>query len=372
MTAPTGLTRDGRRSASHGAGDPGPGSGPLGPALAAARVHRAGLLGWTSFFAVAACALVWLYSVGQRAKELDTAFCIMSGHEPGVPECPDGDGFSAPYAYSWMLELAQTSITFLPFAVAVYVGGALVARDFERGTAGLAWTQSVTPARWLATKLAVPGLLTGAGTTVLILLQRWVWTSGAQGPVRFWWEQQAFHAGGPVGLAFTALGLATGALAAVLTRRTLPAAGISVAALAAVYSALGSFWHLLWPKVRLTGTDASGLSDRAGEKFDVGMITDSGTRAGSFCDGRAVQASLDKCLAKYDGRDVFAVAHPESHFWPLQFAEAGIVLALAAVVTVVAFRLLPASGPAKSATGGGTPTVSGTEAVTVPHMETSR
>ncbi|MEU0393296.1 hypothetical protein ABZ208_11045 [Streptomyces sp. NPDC006208] len=48
------------------------------------------------------------------------------------------------------MSLASTLIAWLPFAVAVYAGGVLIVRELERGTAALAWTQSVTPARWLA------------------------------------------------------------------------------------------------------------------------------------------------------------------------------------------------------------------------------
>ncbi|MCZ7459444.1 hypothetical protein [Streptomyces sp. WMMC940] len=36
----------------------------------------------------------------------------------------------------------------------------------------------------------------------------------------------------------------------------------------------------------------------------------------------------------------FARTHPPSHFWPIQLVETGIVLALAAVATYAAFRVL--------------------------------
>ncbi|POX52751.1 hypothetical protein C3489_17425 [Streptomyces sp. Ru71] len=36
----------------------------------------------------------------------------------------------------------------------------------------------------------------------------------------------------------------------------------------------------------------------------------------------------------------YVVFHPESHYWPLQLVECGIVLALAATATATAFTLL--------------------------------
>ncbi|MFC4495765.1 ABC transporter permease [Streptomyces ovatisporus] len=354
MTTPTELDRH-QPEGLGSAGAPGPHAKRRlpGPARSVLRVHRTGLLIWASFLSALAGGLVWLYFTGQQAERFDSDVCLARGHEPGVPRCADADGLSAPEFYSTLLELAQTMITYLPFAVAAYVGGALVARDFERGTAALAWTQSVTPARWLASKLAVPGLLIVGATAVLIVLQRWVWRSGPQDPVRFWWEQDAFHAGGPVGLAFAVLGLATGALAAVLTRRVLPTMGLSFAALAAAHAALGSFRDQLWPKVRVTGTEATGLTDREAEKFDAGMITESGTRAGTFCDGKQSSEALRQCLAEHDALGVFAVIHPESHFWPLQLVETGVVLALAAALTAAAFRLLrSSSGPQSTPAAG--------------------
>jgi hypothetical protein len=38
--------------------------------------------------------------------------------------------------------------------------------------------------------------------------------------------------------------------------------------------------------------------------------------------------------------DFWATYHPESHFWPIQLVESGVVLAVAGLATAAAFALL--------------------------------
>ena len=46
----------------------------------------------------------------------------------------------------------------LPAIVGVFWGAPLVARELEAGTHRLAWTQSISRTRWLATKVGLVGL----------------------------------------------------------------------------------------------------------------------------------------------------------------------------------------------------------------------
>src|SRR6266702_939637 len=54
--------------------------------------------------------------------------------------------------------LGIAGIVLAPAVIGIFWGAPLIARELEAGTFRLAWTQSVTRARWLAVKLALTGL----------------------------------------------------------------------------------------------------------------------------------------------------------------------------------------------------------------------
>ena len=60
-----------------------------------------------------------------------------------------------------------------PALIGMFWGAPLVAREFEDGTFRLAWTQSVTRARWMAVKLAVVGLASMTAVGLLSLVVTW-------------------------------------------------------------------------------------------------------------------------------------------------------------------------------------------------------
>jgi hypothetical protein len=63
----------------------------------------------------------------------------------------------------------------LPGALGLALGAPLVASELEHGTHRLAWTQSVTRARWLTGKLLVGGVATAVLVVLLTLFLEW-WT----------------------------------------------------------------------------------------------------------------------------------------------------------------------------------------------------
>ncbi|MFF7215318.1 hypothetical protein ACFZAU_33075 [Streptomyces sp. NPDC008238] len=281
------------------------------------RLHRTALWLWIAFVAAGSGWLLWSYEPG--------------GTSP-VPGSPPFDDFAA-------LHLTARAILLLPFVVAVYAGGALIGREVENGTAAFAWTQSVSPARWLAAKLALPALLLTAGTAALSLLFRWVWTSGDAARAPGWYETDIFFAGGPVGLAHVLLGLALGALGGLLMRRALSGLGLAFFATLLIHVVLSTVRSHLWPTTRWTGLQAAHLPGSA-DRIEVGVVTPDGrSLAGPQCN-LDLPTDLHRCLADFGAADAYAVVHPASHFWPLQLVETGIVLALAVLVSWAAFALL--------------------------------
>ncbi|KAB8161832.1 ABC transporter permease [Streptomyces sp. 3MP-14] len=268
-----------------------------GIARALLRLHRVPLLGWAALVVAGAAALT-------RGDELRNAQLL-----------------------AW-----------LPCAVAACLGAALIGRELERGTATLAWTQSVTPARWLAAKLAVPAAALLGGTAALTALFRWSWLTGPDNGVNRW-NSEYFHAAGPVGPAYVLLGLALGALAALLTRRTLPAAGLALGGIWLAYHLGDRVRSSLWPANEVRGPWGPELNHV--DQVEFGMILESGERAsGLDCGAQAAPGDLATCLADHGAVDFYASIHPTAHYWPIQLVETAIILTLAAATTAATFRTL--------------------------------
>ena len=230
-------------------------------------------------------------------------------------------------------------LAWLPCGIAACAGAALIGPELEHGTATLAWAQSVSPARWLAAKLAVPAVALLGGMAALTMMFRWVWVSGPDGGVNRW-NSEYFHAAGTVGPAYVLLGLTLGALAALLTRRTLPAVVLTLAGMMLVYHLGDRVRSSLWPASELRGRWNHSMLNNA-DQLEFGMITKSGRHvSGSYCDGQTSPGGLRTCLSDHGAVDLYAKIHPTSHYWPIQLVETGIVLALAAAAVAAAFWAL--------------------------------
>jgi hypothetical protein len=168
-------------------------------------------------------------------------------------------------------------LSYTSIAVAAWAGAALVGRELENGTARLAWTQSVTPARWLTAKLTAAALPLTAGTTLLGLLFAWVWTGDQDVLVTNWSWDRVLVPAGPLSVALVLFALAVGTLAGVALGRALPALAVAAAVTYAARYFFGRKWDNIWP---------------------------------------------------------------DRHFWPVQLTATAALLLLAALATAVAFRLL--------------------------------
>ncbi|MFG2672593.1 hypothetical protein [Streptomyces sp. NPDC048445] len=242
--------------------------------------------------------------------------------------------------FNQLLGYAGAAMMVLPAAFGMFVAGPMIGRELEDGTYRLSWSQSVSPARWLTAKLAVPAVLTVAGVSVLSAVYGWAWfrARGTNYPVQ-WFEPQVYGAMGPAPVGYALLCLALGALAAVLVRRTLPAMALTAAAYAVVVLVMNSVRSGLWPM----RTDTTPLGNElrypsAASDVSVGWMTGGGTRLG---DATCINASdVDACMARHGAVSQYIDYHPAAHFWPLQLIETGILLVLAAAAVAVAFRVL--------------------------------
>ncbi|MFF7163879.1 ABC transporter permease [Streptomyces sp. NPDC008086] len=326
MTAVTTLDTSTARTSSRG---------PRGLLWAMLRLHRWALWFWLPLVAVGAGALLWAYGPGADAAwaEYHKAGCG-STTATGL----DCDLVGPAYTrYDTVVGVGVGILALAPFLVAGWAGAALIGRELENGTAQLAWTQSVSPARWLAAKLAVPAALITAGMLVLTLLHRLLWSTDGQLREAMgsghWYEGTTYEANGTLATSYALLGLAVGVLAGLLQRRALPALGLAVVVLALLATVLGTVRPYLWPLKTLTNKHE--YPAYIGMVVDEGALTSTGARvADPICVDNA------KCLADHDIVGFYRDYHPSSHFWPLQLVETGIVLAVTALAVLIAFRLL--------------------------------
>ncbi|SBT94200.1 hypothetical protein GA0115233_108129 [Streptomyces sp. DI166] len=307
--------------------------GPRGLVWVMLRVHQSALLFWLMLVTVAAGGLLWAYGPGADAAwaEYSEAGCgtTTSGFDCDMY----GTAFQR---YDNIVGVSSGLLTLVPLLTAAWAASALIGRELENGTARLAWTQSVSPARWLAAKLAVPAALLTAGMLTLTLLHRLMWSAGTElheaWAVRAWDDSAIFLTNGTTATAHALLGLAVGALVGLLLPRALPALAVASVTTLAIAGALVELRPHLWPTVTVTSTDD--VPAPAAVVRD-GALTSDGSRIPlPDCLGEP------GCLTKHDITGYYADYHPTSHFWPLHLVETGIVLAAASVAVGAAFWLL--------------------------------
>ncbi|MFG2848236.1 hypothetical protein ACGF12_34485 [Kitasatospora sp. NPDC048296] len=239
----------------------------------------------------------------------------------------------------WYLRVLQPAVTAVPLLIGVFIGAPLLAREYERGTIRLIRAQSVSPVRWLAARLAVPGLAVLAFSGVLAALMSLVWwVDIVHGPVAFDPPFQFFTypALGIAPVAWSLFALALGVLAGQLVRRTLPAMFITATLVVAVHGLIRWGRPSFYPVVdevaglpdKMTGLGAAQPTNAW--LIDRGVIMPDGSRIGG-----------DQCQFTHRCDEATASwlrYHPAGHLVPIQLVEAGILLGLTALILVAVFR----------------------------------
>jgi hypothetical protein len=240
-------------------------------------------------------------------------------------------------------------------------------REFEVGTFQLAWTQSVTRARWLAAKLGL-GALAAVATAGLFSLT-W-WSGPVDTAIPFGKGNSItfirlgyllFPTRGVTPLGYAAFAFALGVTAGVLLRRTVPAMAATLATFLLIQVAW-PIWirpHLIPPAQKFVALTAANIPDAgltvgpggstiivpnlpsmtgdwiiatqnidpAGHPFSVNTV--------SVCQGNNFQA-CSNALSSLRLRAVIAY-QPASRFWDLQWYETGSYLAAALMLAGFCF-----------------------------------
>ncbi|MFE7559273.1 ABC transporter permease subunit [Kitasatospora sp. NPDC057500] len=232
----------------------------------------------------------------------------------------------------------QPAVAAVPVLLGAFLGGPLLAQEYERGTLRLVLAQSVGPARWLAARLAVPGAVVLLLSSVLAGLTSWVWWSDIlysraafEPPFRGF----TYPVLGVVPVAWPLFGLALGVLVGQLLRRTVAAVLASGVAMALAHAGMIALRPHLWPavvEVQSRRPNLGGFYQPTNAwLLDQGAVLADGTRMTDADCSNAIEVcnAAPASWGRY---------HPVSHFIPIQLVEAGILLALTVVIVAVVFR----------------------------------
>ncbi|MFI9456507.1 ABC transporter permease [Amycolatopsis sp. NPDC052450] len=291
------------------------------------RQHRTQLLVTLGFLAVLGGVLLLSVQVAVGAANGEISlYC----HGGGVP-CREYDaGLEDLYQKVYPL---VAMVPFVPLPAGVFWGAPLLAREYERNTHQLAWTQSVGRGHWLAVKF---GVLAGCATLAGLASGQMfgAWLEMFPGKAESFAETSYFGALGVAPAAWWLFAFTLGTAAGALVRKTLPAIAITVAVfLAAAIALLLLRPHYAEP-VRTLGPDAAA---KGALIVKLGRVTPDGREVSSLDDvpGCPVGTGKSAC-AQAAGYQDFTVYQPVDRFWRFQWTEAGLLLAATAVLGGVA------------------------------------
>jgi len=225
----------------------------------------------------------------------------------------------------------------LPAIVAIFWGAPMIAREFERGTHRLAWTQSVSPARWTAIKLTALMLAAALGGAAASKLFTWAlsgWrVTGGISRFRDWY---AFDLVGVVPVVLWPLALLLGAAAGLVVRRTSVAMATSLVLFGLLILGMAqlrphhanpvtmpaSMQEQISPSIEAWFIERT-IVDRAGRGVSIAKVD-------SLCP--YVPMRSNECLQKQGWQEVIRY-HPANRFWRFQWTQAGILATCAALLT---------------------------------------
>lgn len=246
-------------------------------------------------------------------------------------------------------EAAPWLLVILPVLVAVFWAAPLVAREYEQRTHLLAWSQDVSPCRWVLTKIALlaavaaamAGVLTTAATATPLAIA---------GDYESGWDAFSFESDPLLVIAYTVCGLAIGVAAGAVLRRTVPAMVVTLVAFAAVRAGVPYLRpHLLPPKQGRLPVDAlltQGTARPEWEqweslKLDQFLVDAAGhkVQVPQSCWHVPYQATK-RCLVDSGVAEQVTIYQPGSRIPVFRLIEVGIFLALVALLIAGTWYLL--------------------------------
>ena len=324
------------------------------PAVRPLPWHRMGWVAWRRFRPTLLGVVVligalagYLVLTGQRLRSAydEVAACRPPVH---TPECQfKWADFANSYGDPGLIGAV---VLLLPGIVGAFVGAPLLARELETGVVRYSWTQGVGRIRWAV------GLVVPAAVGVALV-------TGGLGVLMAWRDQPLFDAGlrhrldpsifptmGVAVSGWALLAFSGGLLAGLLWRRVIPAIASSFAVWFGL-AYLASDLRLRWP-APLTTTKELGLRDLDVDQWwTKGGVKVGASQINSLLESIGAQVNGGDVHMRVGGTDPFAYlrAHgytlvisyqPDSRYWPLQWAELGLLVAVSLALLGVSLWLV--------------------------------
>jgi hypothetical protein len=271
-------------------------------------------------------------------------------HDSGLTTCLAGGGDCSDLVDSFYFKYENIInvtgwLNLVPMLAGVFWGAPLMARELEEGTHRTVWTQSVSRARWLVTKLSI--FLAGAVVVAAAMTAVMTWWfkpleaihsrnmgDGGYAPL----TPNVFDFRGLVPVACTVLAFAIGAAAGTFFKRSLVAIVVTVVAYIPIKLSLqGLRAHYLQPLKLYYPFGSDSPRARAGDwilshdLIDKAGLAITKLELPDACKAFTSRAEADACTAA-QGYRFLDLYQPGSRFWPFQLIESGILLGLSALL----------------------------------------
>ncbi len=257
--------------------------------------------------ALAVYAIIESTSMRTAFSHDNLAACLARSQGTGCPVAVD----TFMNEFGSEVNIAFWSVALIvPGLIGVLVGGSLVARELEYGTWRLAWSQTVPRSRWLAVKLALVtgGLIVlGAAMTAVI-----TWYRAPMDRLTGYLQHNIFDFEGLVLTAYILCAFGFAVLAGLLIRRSIPA---MVAAFIPWLAIRLVVEFVFRPHFMTPLTIQGSCAPPRGCSTGISSVPQVTGRIGDWVLG------LNGNVVTYQ---------PADRFWPFQFIEAGIFVALTA------------------------------------------
>jgi hypothetical protein len=257
-------------------------------------------------------------------------------------------------------QATQVLMYVVPALIGIFWGAPLIARELETGTHRLAWNQSITRTRWLATKLAVVGAASAA-TAGLLSWAVTSWAHHIDHAKYYRITPMIYGARGTVPISYALFAFALGVTMGMLIRRTVPAMAATLAVYVAAVVSM-PLWiraHLAPARHATSPLDISRIQEFMINKDTSRMRVVSGATPSNawvltnntitptghvftgpvdlrYCgDNQGPRACMNWVGTLHLRQDL--TYQPASHFWPLQWTETGIFVAVAVLLAGFCF-----------------------------------
>ena len=229
----------------------------------------------------------------------------------------------------------------VPLLIGVFWGAPIVGKELETGTAVLAWTQSSTRRHWLRMKLVTLFGLAALSSAAVSGLVTW-WSQAHNSTVESRFTGLQFDIQGIVPVAYAIFAAAVGLTAGIVWRRALPAMATTVGVFVGVRLLVELVFRQSYMSPLTLGSSLGVKSDIPSGSLGIssdlyyhGHVVNGQVNLPDACVSATSRDAMSACMDAH-GYQFRATYQPASRYWPFQFIEAGIFVALAAALAVLA------------------------------------